>query len=130
MYIFTLVGDVQKVIGNLRKQYGDFTLVMLYNSGGLQASSSWNLIVSAPWTDELGVAPATSVIADALNKGLELQDKGPLSRVTVLRTNDPFVLEMTALYPVTPGSQVPIPQVTAGQITEGSGFLLYSQQAF
>ncbi len=128
MYIFTLVDDVEKVIGNLRKQYGDFTLVMLYNSGTVQASSSWNLIVSAPWTDKMGVAKATRLFANALKDGLEFQDKRSISRVTVLETTDPFVREMTALYPVSPGSHIPIQQVTAGQVTEGSGFLLYSQK--
>jgi len=128
MYIFTLVADVEKVVEGIRRQNGEFTLAMLYNSGGLQANTSWNLIVSAPWTDKLGVADATKLFANALNDGLELQDKGSISRVTVLRTSDPFVREMKALYPAKQGSPVPLQQVTAGQITEGSGFLLYSQK--
>jgi hypothetical protein len=36
---------------------------------------------------------------------------------------------MTKLYPVTIGSRVPLQQVTAGEVTEGAGFILYSQQA-
>jgi hypothetical protein len=127
MYIFTLVDGVQKIIEVLREEHGDFTLAMLYNSGPLQAGSSWNLIVSAPWTDEMGVAEATRVIVQALSKGLEFQDKGAISRVTVLPTSDPFVKDMNDLYPSTrPAARTTVPQVSGGQVTEGSGFILYS----
>lgn len=129
MYIFTLVDDVRKVIETVRAEHGEFTLAMLYNSGSLQTGSSWNLIVSAPWTDKLGVGEATHLIANALNQGLDLQDKTAISRVTVLKTYDPFVRDMTRLYPVSGPGGVPLNQVAAGQITEGSAFVLYSQRA-
>jgi len=32
VYIYTLVGDVKKVVEILRIRYGDFKLAMLYNS--------------------------------------------------------------------------------------------------
>ncbi len=127
MYIFTLVSDVEKVVESLRARYGDFTLAMLYNNA-LEANSSWNLIVSAPWTDKMGVGEATRVIAHALSEGLEMQDKPAISRVTVLKTSDPFVRDMTNLYTARSGARIPIAQVTAGQVTEGSGFILYSQK--
>ncbi len=126
MYIFTLVTDVQKVLESLREQRGEFTLAMLYNTS-LEADSSWNLIVSAPWTDQMGVAEATHLIAHSLNQGLGLENQRAISRVTVLRTSDPFVGDMTKLYPVGPGARMPISQITAGEVTEGSGFLLYSR---
>jgi hypothetical protein len=130
VYIFTLVDDVQKIIERLRAEQGDFTLAMLYNSGPLQAGSSWNLIVSAPWTDRMGVAEATRMIVYALSDGLDLQDKGAISRVTVLPASDPFVKDMTELYPNTrPAARTTVPQVSGGQVTEGSGFILYSQKA-
>jgi hypothetical protein len=129
MYIFTLVDDVRSVVEKLRADHGEFTLAMLYNSGTLQAGSSWNLIVCAPWTDRIGVSEATHLIADALNKGLESQDKAAISRVTVLKSSDPFVRDMTKLYPVSGPGGAPLHQVTAGQITEGSAFVLYSRRA-
>lgn len=127
MYIFTLVDDVQKILESLRQQHGEFSLAMLYNNGPLQADSSWNLIVSAPWTDNIGTAEATRMIARALNEGLGLENQHAISRVTVLKTSDPFVRDMTKLYPVTTPS--PVHQVTAGQVTEGSGFIFYSRKA-
>jgi hypothetical protein len=127
MYIFTLVDDVGKVIETLRKQHGEFMLAMLYNSA-LEAESGWNLIVSAPWTDAMGAAEATRLIARVLNESLGLENKQAISRITVLRTSDPFVRDMIKLYAVRSGSRVPLSQVTAGEVTEGSGFILYSQK--
>jgi hypothetical protein len=124
MYIFTLVDDVQKVIEALRAERGEFSLAMLYNDT-LEADSSWNLIVSAPWTDKMGNAEATHVIAQALNQGLGWENQRSISRVTVLKTSNPFVRDMTKLYP---GAGIPIAQVTAGEVTEGSGFIIYSQK--
>jgi hypothetical protein len=127
MYIFTLGTDVEKVVEGLRAQYGEFALVMLYNDA-LQAESSWNLIVSAPWTDKMGVGEATGVIARALNQGLDLENQRAISRITVLKMSDPFVRDMTKLYPAGARARIPIAQLTAGEVTEGSGFILYSQK--
>jgi hypothetical protein len=126
MPIFTLVSDVEKIVETLRAQYGEFALAMLYNNE-LEAESSWNLIVSAPWTDGMGVGEATRTIARALNQGLGLENQRAISRITVLKTSDPFVRDMTRFYPARPGARIPIQQVTAGPISEGSGFILYSQ---
>jgi hypothetical protein len=129
MYIFTLVDDVRKVIELLKREHGDFSLAMLYNSASLQAPSSWNLIVSAPWTDKLGTANATRLIADALDRNLEMQDKGAISRITVLKTSDRFVRDMTKLYPVAGPDGTPLSTITAGEVSEGSAFVLYSRRA-
>jgi len=127
MYIFTLVGDIEKVIARLGAEHGEFTLAMLYNSS-LEAELSWNLIVSAPWLDKMSMTNGTRLIANALNQGLNLENQGSISRVTVLKTNDQFVREMTNLYPVSLGSRIPINQLNAGELS-GSGFILYSQKA-
>ena len=127
MYIFTLVGDVEKVVERLRAEHGEFTLAMLYNSS-LEAELGWNLIVSAPWLDQMSVAVGTRLIANALNQNLNLENPGSVSRAEVLKTSEPFVRDMTNLYPVSPGSRVPINQLNAGELS-GSGFILYSQAA-
>jgi hypothetical protein len=127
VYIFTLVGDVQKVIERLRVQFGDFKLAMLYNSA-LDVPTNWNLIVSSEWTDRIGIPEATHVVARALHETLGFENKAAISRITVLRTADPFVRDMTRLYPVlNREGGVPLHQVTAGEITEGAGFVFYSQ---
>jgi hypothetical protein len=130
MYIFTLVSDVQKVIEVLRVRYGDFRLAMLFNSA-LDVSSNWNLIVSSDWTDRLGIAEATNVIARELHQSLGLENRPAVSRITVLKAGDPFVQDMTRLYPVLrKEGGVPLSQVTAGGVTDGAGFLFYSQPPY
>jgi hypothetical protein len=129
MYIFTLVDDLRPTVERLKSERGDFSLVMLYNDGPLQANTSWNLIVSAEWADRIGSAEATRVIAGALSESLEmLQSKEAISRITVLKTSDPFVRDMRKRYPLV-GQGAPLNLVTAGEVSEGSGFLLYSQPA-
>jgi hypothetical protein len=125
MYIFTLVTDVRKAVEELRSQFGDFKLAMLYNSA-LDASSNWNLIISSDWTDRMGIAQATKVIAKQLYDFLDLEKRPAIARVTVLKTTDAFVRDMTQLYPVLNGG-VPLQRITAGGITEGAGFVFYSQ---
>ena len=132
MYIFTLVGDVYKSIEKLRLQRGEYKLAMLFNTQ-LDLSSNWNLIVSADWTDRLGIAESTKAIVEAIYEDLQLENRPALSRVTVLKTTDPFVRDMVqfmgSLYPILPRQGgVPVSQITAGGI-EGAGFVFYSQPA-
>ena len=127
MYIFTLVGDVTKVVEKLRVQFGEFKLAMLYNSA-LDVPSNWNLIVSSDWTDRMGIAEATKVIAREIHQTLSLANRVAVTRITVLKTTDPFVRDMSRLYPVlTREGGVPLNQVTAGGVTDGAGFVFYSQ---
>lgn len=128
MYIFTLVTDVRTVLEKLRASYGDFNVAMLYNSS-LGLMSNWNLIVSADWTERLGVAESTKIIARALHESLGLENKQAISRITVLKTTDPFVRDIARLYPVASQEGVPFNQFTAGDVTEGAGFLFYSQKS-
>lgn len=127
MVVFTLVTDIEKVIRKLQVEYGDFALAMLYNRT-LEAGFDWNLIVAAPWLDRMSLATGTRLIANALNQTLGLENQPSVSRVTVLKTSDPFVQEMTNLYPVEFGSRLPVPQLAADE-TLGSGLILFSQRA-
>ena len=128
MHISTLVDDVLKVVDSLQENHGEFTLAMLYNRNSLTSSNNWNLIVSAPWTDEMGKYDTTHLIAHALHDGLAPENQPAISRVTVLNTSDPFVQEMTYLYPAASPGGVPVGRVTAGDVDEGSGFIFYSKR--
>jgi len=46
-----------------------------------------------------------------------------ISRLAVLKTTDPFVRDMTFLCPAASPGGIPVSQVAAGDITEGSGFI-------
>jgi hypothetical protein len=127
MYFMSLVDRVYSAIETLRVQRGPYKLAMLYNSA-LNAPSNWNLIVSADWTDQLGVAEATAVIVHVLFETLTPEERAALARVTVLKTTDPFVRDMIRFYPVlTSQGGVPVQQLAAGDVTEGAGFVFYSQ---
>jgi hypothetical protein len=129
MHISTLVDDVQKVLDNLSAEHGEFVLAMLYNSDSLSTSYNWHLIVSAPWTDKMGMVETIHLIAHALHDGMNVENQPAISRVRVLKTSDPFVQDMTFLYPaVSPGAGVPISHVRAGEISEGSGFIFHSRK--
>jgi hypothetical protein len=117
---------MKKVVETLHARYGEFALAMLYTTD-LEADSSWNFIVSAPWTDAKGVGEATRIVAHALNQGLDLENQRAISRITVLKTSDPFVQDITKHHSATPVHPISIQQVMAGPISEGSGFILYSQ---
>jgi hypothetical protein len=123
MVVFTLVNKVGELVETLREQYGEFKLAMLYNRS-LESSKGWNLIVSAPWLDEMGRAESIKMIAHQLREKLGQQEMSAISRITVLKPSDPFVQSVTSFYPV----GIPIPQLTADEIS-GSGFILSSQKA-
>lgn len=125
MHISTLVADIQKTLLMLRAEHGQFRLAILYNSD-IGAQTNWNLIVSADWTDALGIPKATRVIAKELHEGLSFENKGALSRVTVLNTGDPFVEDMMNLYPeIGENTGVPFKQINAGGVNEGGAFVFY-----
>lgn len=128
MVVFALVSDVSRVIETLRGRYGPYKLAMLYNSAALDVATNWNLIVSSDWTDSLGIAEATRRIAHELHPSLGLENRAAISRVTVLKASDPFVRDMTHLYQVSGnGGGLPLSQVVAGGVTEGAGYVFYSQ---
>src|SRR5713101_7878715 len=111
MHISTLVSNVSKVVETVRVRRGDFVLALLYSSAE-GATTGWNLIISAPWADKLGIVEATRAVTHELSLGLGLENRSAISRVTVLKTGDPFVRDMTALFQVSdPGMRLPVSNV-------------------
>jgi|SRR5580704_3526064 hypothetical protein len=129
MHIGAMVNDVQKVLDNLSAEHGEFVLAMLHNSDSLSSTYYWHLIVSAPWTDEMGTFEAIRLIADALHDGMSIENQPAISRIRVLKSSDPLVRDMTFLYPeVPPGPAVPLSQIRAGDLTEGGAFIFHSRK--
>jgi hypothetical protein len=127
MYIATLVDDITKVLEHLRSERGDFVLAMLY-SRTEDADGNWNLIISAPWVDELGKVRATDVVAKALTDGLGFENKPAISRITALPTTDPFVRQVVFYAgSVSLPHRMPIRNLTFADVPVGSGVVFYSQ---
>jgi hypothetical protein len=126
MHIDVLVEDVLVIVERLRREHGEFKLAMLFNAA-LNLPTNWNLIVSSDWTDRIGIAESTREIAREIHQSLRPETRPAISRITVLKTTDSFVRDMTRLYP-RPNREggVPLSHLTAGNV-EGAGFLLYSQ---
>lgn len=83
-------------IAALAEKRGEFTLVMLVPSGsGL--SDSWNLVVSAKWTDEKGFHVAIPIISSSLREHLSKANGSKISRISVLGTTEPLVTELKSL---------------------------------
>lgn len=131
MYLSTLVIDaVQKAVEDLRTAHGEFNLAMLHSETE-NVEFGWNLIVSAAWTDKLGLANATRTVVRALSQRIEVEQQPAVARVTVLKTSDPFVRDSTAFLQLsTPGSRQEIRGVAFDGIPVGRGILFYSQPAY
>jgi hypothetical protein len=128
MYLSPMVVDVvQKTIEDLRTTHGEFNLAMLHSETE-NVEYGWNLIVSAPWTDKLGLAKATRTVVRALSQRITVEQQPAVARVTVLKTSDPFVRELTGFLPMsTPRSRQEIRGVAFDGIPVGRGILFYSQ---
>jgi hypothetical protein len=100
---------------------------MLYNRAE-EASTGWNLIVAAPWADELGVADSTEVIVRELSQNLGLENKTAISRVTVLKTDDSFVRAMNDYFNSIPPQGVqPVRNIVVDGVPIGSGYVFFSE---
>ena len=124
----TLVDEIEKIVERLRQARGELVLAMLYSSfeGG---DGGWNFIVSAPWTDKLGMVESIRVLAEALRSGLSKENISEISRVTPLETGDPFVRAITSVISAAgPGTRANISNSNFGGVPIPRGILFYSQR--
>jgi hypothetical protein len=129
MHFSALVADVQKVLLTLRVEHGEFKLAMLFNVDS-SSKTGWNVIISSDWTDQMGVAQATHMIALLMHDGLSLENKSALGRVTVLKTDDPFVDEMRNMFAEIDDMRgFPLRTVNADGV-QGGAFIFYLRSNF
>lgn len=127
MVVKTLVSDVRKILDRIRDARGPFVLAMLYNRAE-EANTGWNLIVAAPWADELGVADSTETIVRELSLKLGLENKTAISRVTVLKTDDSFVQAMNDYFSLMPPQGIQsVRNVVVDGVPIGSGYIFFSE---
>ena len=99
--LLQLLPLVQQEIAN---EQGSFTLfVMLQRDNSLDL---WDIVVSAPWIGESTHPTLLKVIAE-LKRRLDPADMLTISRVVVLRSNEPFVKEMLAYLHTRPRTDTP-----------------------
>jgi hypothetical protein len=96
------------MIGAIRKigeRKGPFTLAMLIPTSA-HHPAEWNAVFSAKWLDPLSIGEAVKTAFDELNATLSSAAIANIQRVSVLRTTESFVREITADLgiPVQPGT--------------------------
>ncbi|SRR5712692_10419578 len=123
----TLVEEVRAVLDEIRLQKGDFVIAMLYSSS--EEGDNWNVIVSAPWADEMRWGDAVGFLIGELGKSLSKKNIPFISRVTVLDPQDPFVLGITSEFSTrSPGTTINISNSSFGGVRVPRGVLFYSQK--
>lgn len=123
----SLTEQLLDAIAALADKRGEFTLAMLVPSGsGL--SDTWNLVVSAKWTDEKGFYAAIPIISSSLREHLSKANGSKISRISVLGTAEPLVTELKPL-DIQPGTayRVEMFALTARGIEEA--IILVAQRA-
>lgn len=127
MVVKTLVSDVRKILDQIRAVRGPFVLAMLYNRAE-EANTGWNVIIAAPWADELGVADSTEAMVRELSFNLGLENKTAISRVTVLKTDDSFVSAMNDYFSLVPLHGVQLMRnIVVDGVPIGSGYVFFSE---
>jgi hypothetical protein len=92
-----LVAEIEKLSRKLRQREGPLALLMLVASDPL-AEDDWNIIVSAPGFNRKTRAEGVRQLTALLRKTLNRRVWPTIKRVTVLRTDDPFVTAMTSAF--------------------------------
>jgi hypothetical protein len=99
----------EQMIGAIRQitdQKGTFTLVMLLPSASNQPDWEWNAVFSAKWLDPLSIREAVKGMSNMLRTTLPESAFSKIQRISILRTSEPFVREVTSdlVIPITPGT--------------------------
>ena len=120
------VKQVIEFIQQMTKQNRSFALAMLIPSEAA-VSDRWNLVLSAPWIDNGGLAATIPTVTDFLLKYVSRGNAKKLERVSVVPTTDPLVERMGGLH-ITPGKAYLVQHfpLTLGDI--GEAIVLVAEQ--
>jgi hypothetical protein len=92
-----LVNGLKALFEKLDQQYGPVLLLMsLAVDVGIE--DWWNLVISAKGLDQHTRAEAIHIAADLMRESLSKKVRPSIARVSVLRTDDPFVKGMNSWY--------------------------------
>ncbi|HEX8410456.1 MAG TPA: hypothetical protein VF883_16445 [Thermoanaerobaculia bacterium] len=93
-----LVKAFRKVAAQLEKAHGPLALMLLV-APDEETSNSWNVVVSARGLDSKSLGEGVRELSRTLRASLNESLWPMVSRVTFLRTDDPFVHAFTQRYP-------------------------------
>lgn len=90
-----LVKEIRKIGDIIKSDRGPINLFMLLGDEDAEIDSSFTLIVSAKWLDNLSPREGTKIIVQYLIKNLYDDEISKISRVTAVSTNDSSVQNIT-----------------------------------
>lgn len=93
-----LVKEFEKTAAQMEKWYGPVALMLLV-APDEESSDSWNVIVSARGLDRKAYGEAVRLFTETVRKTLPRSLWPAVTRVTVLRSSDPFVQTFIQRYP-------------------------------
>lgn len=93
----TLVEEIQKLVRRIRQREGPLALLMLVSPDPF-VDDAWNIIVSARGLNRKTLADGVKDVTDLLRRTLSRNVWHTIKRVTVLKTDDPFVSAMTSAF--------------------------------
>ncbi len=93
----TLVAELQELASTLEQNEGPLALFMLL-APDAETNDAWNVIVSAYGYDLKSRGNAVRLFSEALRKTVDNTQLPRIARVTVLRTDDPFVRAMNTAF--------------------------------
>lgn len=115
---------IAAVAQEIARERGPFTLFAIMHRP--DTPDWWNVVVSAPWLDPEGLADYRYLTEKF--KGFSRWDKMPrISHVSILRGNDPIVLDLVASRELEPGRICPMIE-PVGPIDFDKGYLVERRQ--
>jgi len=96
-----LVAEFRRLLLRLEPEVGPVGLLLLVNSDEA-SNDSWNVIVSAAGYNHKSIATAVRELTATMREVIGKAFWPRISRVTVLKTDDPFVLAFKSTYSALP----------------------------
>jgi len=121
-----LVDDLRKVVTTLRKDKGHVALFVLIGVD-TETEQTWNLVASVAGYDELPIKEALVHFINLVRENVNVGHLKSLTRMTILKTSDPFVKSMNQTFNVK-NSTVRLQSTSIFGISIENAILLESQK--
>lgn len=121
-----LVNQLRLLLEKLSDKWGPVALFML-NTFGPGFAQPWHLIVSAKELDQLSRSDAIKKMTTLIREHGDESFWRPLIRITVLKTQDPFVRSVNASMQVSPNEIETISDITVAGFEIPYALLVRSQ---
>lgn len=120
-----VITKLTTLANRVESEKGLFCIFLLIKEYGL--SNKWTIVVSANWLDNLSEKVALNYLIGQLNRVLDAEEIKLISRVSILKTTDSFVVQMSNSYKVSE-SAINIKEFRLNSITLDEVFIIKSQK--